>query len=216
MSEIISVETIWSNEVFGYERKKFYDEVVQQHYHNKTYDKLVHVIGIFLINESWELIIQKRAWSKNHNPNLLDKTVGGHIQRWDTVDYTVMVETVQELQVPSIILKSDDDFGKRFDLLKEYLHTIALIRHIDTKVFTLPKMIHNEMMPITNKLYLFFGIYGGRVKNIDREVKGMLYYELDDLLDEMKAMPTSFTQDLHILLSYYKRQLKDFIRLMRQ
>jgi isopentenyldiphosphate isomerase len=35
----------------------------------------VSIVDIILFNESGELIIQKRAKHKNHNPGLLDKTV---------------------------------------------------------------------------------------------------------------------------------------------
>ncbi|USN55663.1 MAG: NUDIX domain-containing protein [Candidatus Peribacteria bacterium] len=116
----------------------------------------VSVVNILLFNESGELIIQKRAKHKNHNAGLLDKTVGGRVQYGDPIDYTVMVETVEELQCPSIVVKEDEDFEKRLSLLKSYVKTLAVVSHIDTQTCRMYKVIGNDTVPIANKFYLFF------------------------------------------------------------
>ena len=72
-----------------------------------------------MFNSYGEMIIQKRSFDKNHNPGLLDKSIGGHVQFGDTPDYTAMVETIQELQTPSIVLKNENDFVKTFHLLHQ-------------------------------------------------------------------------------------------------
>lgn len=122
-----------------------------------------------------------------------------------------MVETVQELQVPSIVFNDHDNFEKRFDLLKEYLQTIALIKHIDTKLYMMPKIMKGRIIPIGNMVHLFFGVYGGRVKNVDAEAKGILFYTIDELLMEINNIPQLFTEDLKILLTHYEPQLREFI-----
>lgn len=71
-----------------------------------------------------------------------------------------MVETVQELQVPSVVIREDDDFEKRYELLHDYLNTIALVKHIDTKMVKLNKIINKEVVPLYNMTHIYFGVYG--------------------------------------------------------
>ena len=147
---------------------------------------------------------------------MLDKSIWGHVTRWDPVDHTVMTETVEELQVPSIVIREDDDFEKRFLLLKDYLNTIALVKHIDTRIFHLKKMMDEGEIVVANKVYLYFWVYGGKVKNIDKEAKGILFYNLDDLKEEMEEYPKMFTDDLHVFIHEYESQMRAFIELITE
>ena len=88
------------------------------------------------------------------------------------------METIQELQVPSITLRTAEDFSKTYTLLKDYLTTVAVIRHINTQIIELQKDIKGRIIPILNKVHLYFGIYDGAVKTVDREAKGVLLYSL--------------------------------------
>lgn len=215
MSELLTVQDE-HNATFPYDRKQFYDEQITHFQQGTTSSQCIHIVNVLLVNGSWELIIQKRSHDKRHNPGLLDKSIGGHIQRWDTVDYSVMVESVQELQVPSIVIKADDDFAKRFSLLKEYLNTIALIKHIDSAKFTLYKQMQEGVIPVGNFVHIFFGVYDGAVKNVDSEAKWVLFYTLDDLLAEMQSVPQIFTDDLHKFIPKYEKELRDFIALVKK
>lgn len=177
----------------------------------------VSIVQIFLINESGEIIIQKRAKHKKHNAGLLDKTVWGHIQYGDPVDYTVMVETVEELQCPSIVVKEDEDFGQRLGLLRNYIDTIAVVSHIDTKIEVLKNIYREDgEIDIAKKNYLFMWVYGGRLKNVDKEAMWLLYYELDDLLEEMKQYPNMFTHDLEFFVHTYEDDIRSFISLVKR
>lgn len=216
MSELITVQDNISVIPYPYDRDMFYDEQIELYKQWIAPTKYVHIINVFLINLSGEIILQKRSHGKRHNPNLLDKTIGWHAQRWDLIDYTVMLETVQELQVPSIVIRAQDDFDKKFMLLKDYLHVIALIKHVDTKGFVLQKVMKEWLIPVWNISHLFFGAYAGSVKNIDLEAKWVLFYELDDLIQEMKESPKSFTDDLHQYIHKYEKELRDFISFIKQ
>lgn len=145
---------------------------------------------------------------------MLDKSIGGHVTWWDPIDYTVMTETVEELQVPSIVIREDDDFEQRYKLLHDYLSTIALLKHIGTKIFHFNKVLDEEIITIANKVYLYFGIYGWKVKNVDKEAKWILFYNLDDLKEEMKAYPNLFTNDLLVFIREYEPQMRAFIELI--
>jgi hypothetical protein len=126
-----------------------------------------------------------------------------------------MVETVQELQVPSITLRTDADFKKTHTLLKDYLNTVAIIKHIDSKVISLKKDIKGKGIPVLNKVHLYFGVYGGAIKTVDREAKGVLLYSLSSLERDMKKSPSLFTDDLRVLVENYRPQIEEFIKLIK-
>ncbi|MFH1142454.1 MAG: NUDIX domain-containing protein [Candidatus Uhrbacteria bacterium] len=194
------------------DRAEFYREQVQANKETGGPTRANEVVQICIFNEAGELFVQKRSNEKTHNPGLLDKSIGGHVQDGDSADYTVMVETIQELQVPSIVLQSTEDFNKTYKLLREYLNTISIIEHIDSKFEEMLKVINGENVVIANKFHLYFGVYGGRIKTVDQEAKGILQYSLDDLEAEMIKFPDVFTQDLQFFVKEYKEQMQKFLK----
>ena len=123
-----------------------------------------------------------------------------------------MIETVQELQTPSIVLNTRTDFEKTLKVLKTYTETIAIIKQHDTDAIILPKIIKGEKIDILNRVHLYFSLYDGKTRPVDKEAQGILYYKLDDLIDEMKQFPHMFTSDLHILVKRYEKDMREFIR----
>ena len=194
------------------DRKKFYEEQTQLFKDGKPPSKAVEIVDILIFNLHKELLIQKRSFDKAHNPGLLDKSMGGHLRWGDTPDYAVMVETVQELQTPSIVLKTQKDFAKTKEILHNYLETVALIRFEDVKIHILDKIIDGQRFPIANKIHLYYGIYNGRVRPVDREAKGVLWYSLEELDNEMKKFPDTFTPDIYYLLTNYRQGLEKFLK----
>jgi len=212
MSEIINTYKIDNPlVVIPMGREEFYRQQVEDF---KKYGKptsAVEVVNILIFNSHGELTIQKRSFEKNHNPGLLDKSIGGHMQNGDTPDYTVMVETIQELQTPSIVLKDESDFQKTYKLLKNYLETIALIRHLKTEFVNPTKILDGEKITIANKAHIYMGIYDGRMRPVDREAKGILLYSLSELEKEMNKTPEIFTEDLHLVMRDHKEDIKRFV-----
>lgn len=193
---------------FPMDRKEFYHEQCIQ----QKPTKAVAIVDIILFDREGEVFLQKRSNTKGHNPGLFDKSVGGHIQFGDSASYTTMVETVQELQVPSIALYTDEDFVKTSLLLRGYLETVAVIKHIKTFLDIFEKVIDGKLMHIANQKNLFFGVYDGSVKTVDRESKGVLLYQLSDLAEEMRQYPERFTFDLHYYVRNFSREMHDFSR----
>lgn len=193
----------------SYSRKQFYDE---QFSSDHTKDLAVHLVAVFIVTSRGDILLQKRAHDKRHNPRLVDKTMGGHITYGDEPDYTVMVETVQELLTPSIVLKNDTDFRKTYGLLKHYLNTVALVKHSQVKEFKLKKISGGKEYEVNNVFHMYFGIYDGSTKPADREAAGMLYYKLEDLESEMLIAPEQFTDDLKKLFAQYKDDLQEIIQ----
>ena len=196
------------------DRDLFYREQIDAFQQTWSPTMAVSIIDAFLFNESWEIVIQKRAKHKNHNPWLLDKAIGWHIKYGDPVDYTVMIETVEELQCPSIVFKEDEDFEERLNLLSDYLTTIAVMTHIDTDVIMMEKEMKEWTITIANKKYLYFGVYWGKMKNVDKEAMWILYYDFDDLLEEMEQFPAMFTYDLKYYVQKYEKDIRSFIAII--
>jgi isopentenyldiphosphate isomerase len=195
-------------ETWSYSRRQFYDE---QFTDDANSNLAVHIVAIFILTSNGELLLQKRAINKRHNSRLIDKTLGGHISFGDSADYTVMVESIQELLTPSIVLNSEDNFKKTYDLLKDYLNTVALIKHHETKEFRFTKIVESQSYQVSNVIHMYFGFYDGSTKPADKEAAGMLYYSMDELDKEVKANPKQFTDDLKKLLAVYKDDLQEFI-----
>lgn len=201
MSETITVHDIKNPGLsMSMDREKFYAEQVAEFMRTGEPSKMVEVVHVLLFHQDGTLLIQQRSSKKAQNPNFLDKSVGGHIQYGDAPDYTVMVETVQELQVPSITLKNEMDFQKTYLLLQNYLNTVAVVQYVGTFDTALGRIFDGNRILIANRVHFFLGVYTGAVKNVDQEAKGIIFYSLDDLQKEVAEAPERFTEDLRFLL----------------
>lgn len=201
--------------VIPMDRKEFYEEQVKTFNKTGKPTRAADIVDILLFNEAGELFVQKRSKHKSHNPRLIDKSLGGHVQSGDSIEFTVMVETVQELQVPSIVLRSDNDFTKAYKLLKNYLDATAIIKHLDTKIFSLKKLINGDNITIANNVHLFIGLYGGGTKTVDREATGVLQYTISDLEEEITQTQEIFTHDLQVFLKEYKSEIEKFTKALK-
>lgn len=201
-------------ELIPMDRKDFYDEQIKLFKEGKKPDRAIEIVNILIFNSYGEMIIQKRSFDKKHNAGLLDKSVGGHVQFGDTPDYTAMVETIQELQTPSIVLRDENDFIKTFHLLNKYLETISVIRHFTTILHSSTKVINGENIPIANKIHLYFGVYDGRIRPVDRESKGVLFYSLAELKNEIEKSPDTFTDDMHFIMKEFKHDIEKFVEMI--
>lgn len=213
MSEIITTYLLSNpDEAMPMDRDDFYIEQITESKTNGKPTRAVEVAQIILFTPDKEIILQKRSRDKNHNPGLIDKTVGGHITFGDSPDFTVLTETLQELQVPSIVLHTDDDFKKTYKLLKKYLATASLVQFIDTRIINISKTFRNGgAATITNKYDLYFGVYGGPVRPADKEASGVMFYKFDNLLEEINQNPQIFTEDLKFFLNKYSAKIKEFL-----
>ena len=213
MSEIINTYTLDNPLVLiPMDRGEFYKEQIEAFRKHGKPTRAVEIVNILIFNSHGELLVQKRSFDKNHNPGLLDKSVGGHMPNGDTPDYTVMVETIQELQTPSIVLKDEADFQKTYKLLKKYLETISLIRHLYSGVIQPIKIINGEEVRIANNAHMYIGVYDGRIRPVDREAKGVLLYSLAELEKEMNETPEVFTDDLHLIMREHKEDIQKFVQ----
>ena len=216
MSEIVNTYLIDNPEVLiPMKRSEFYDEQIKVFKETGKPTRAVDVIHVLIFNSDGEIMIQKRSDNKNHNPGMFDKTIGGHVTHGNKYDYTVMVETVQELQTPSIVLRDFEEFKKTCELLSDYTETIAIINHGNTGIHNLPKILGGERIDILNRTHLYFGVYDGRTRPVDKESQGVLYYKYDKLLEDMKKNPYFYTEDLHFILEKNQKAIREFISSIR-
>jgi isopentenyldiphosphate isomerase len=194
-----------------YSRRQFYEE----QFGGGRKDLAAHIIDVLLFDPSGDLILQKRSLSKNHNPGLIDKTLGGHITFGNSANYTVMVESVQELLTPSIVLDDETDFDKAFELLQPYIDIISILEKKAVRPWNF-KRLHNGRKKMNyNVVHLYFGIYNGRIRPADREASGVLYYSIDQLESEIAATPNLFTDDLIQILGEYRADILAFQKRMK-
>lgn len=216
MSETVATYDIKNpDKVIPMDRAEFYRQQIENYEKGIEPTRAVGVVNVFVFDSVGELFIQKRSNTKAHNAGLFDKSMGGHIRFGDNSDYTVMVETIQELQVPSIVLRTHEDFSKTHDLLSSYLSTVSIIEQIDSQIYSLPKTIKGSKIPILNKVHLYFGVYDGAVSTVDREAKGVVLYSLDDIKGDIKKSPDLFTYDLAFLIKKYHSQIEKFIKIIK-
>ena len=212
MSEIITTYLLNDLEQpLPMERSEFYASQIKLFKEGKKPNRSAAIVQVLLFGPDKNIILQKRSSDKTHNPGLIDKTVGGHITFGNTPNFTVQVETLQEMQVPSIVLSSEEDFGKTYRLLKNFLNNSSIIQFISSRTTILPKYIDNTITPITNTYHFYLGIYGGSLRPADAEAAGVMFYNFEKLENEIKKMPDIFTEDLKFFLTKYSTEIDLFL-----
>ncbi|MFA7654158.1 MAG: hypothetical protein WCX97_03915 [Candidatus Magasanikbacteria bacterium] len=213
MSEIITTYMLSEpDQPMPMDREDFYIEQVAEFKATGKPTRAIEIMDLLLFTPDKEIIVQKRSASKNHNPGLIDKAIGGHVTFGDRPDYTVMTETLQELQVPSIVLDNDDNFKRTFILLEKFINNTAIVQFIDTRIYNLVNVFKNgDSATIAKKVDLYLGVYGGPVRPADKEATGIMFYKYDNLLEEIQSTPQMFTDDLKFFLSKYSTEITQFL-----
>ena len=193
------------------DRKEFYDEQVKVFKKTGKTSKAIEVVQVLLFTTDKEVILQKRSNTKYHNPSFLDKTMGGHVKFGDSLTYTVMVESLQEVSVPSIVLNTNEDFVKTYKLLDNQLENLAVIEYIDSRTYNSKKMINDEEILIADKYHFYLGVYNGSLKPSDKEASGLIYFKYDEFEKELSKAPGMFTEDLKFFLREYHSEIDKFL-----
>ena len=72
------------------------------------------------------------------------------------------------------------------------------------------KLYDGKLMPVNNVVYMYFGVYDGRMRPADREAAGMLYYSYDRLRQEIAENTADFTDDIIQMCNTYESEIIDF------
>ena len=212
MKEFVSIYDLDNKDLAkSMPRSDFYDAQIEAHKKGQKPNKAVAIFDVLLFTEQKEMILQKRSSKKRHNPYMIDKAVGGHIQYGDSPYYTAMIECVQELRVPAVVLRESEDFPRTFGILKDSLESTAVLELIDHNIYTIDNIMDGERIPVAKNIWMFLGVYSGPMRPVDREASGILYYTLETLEDEMERMPDLFTPDLHFMMKHYKKDIETLL-----
>ena len=211
MSNEISVFDLdnWHSS-YGLDREYFYEEQVRVFKKTGSPTRASETIDIFVFDPHGEILIQERSYQKSFNPNLLDK-IGGHVQFGDSPERTLLLETVQEVQIPSFVSHTGS-FVKDLAIFKPYINTVCYCKCIGVKTRIFPKLINGELIDIAQKKHIFLGVYDGTTKLVDKEAQGLSYFSLDRLQQEIDTNPERFTTDIRILIEAYEDEIVDFIQ----
>ena len=169
---------------------------------NEIHEK-VQIVSLIMMNSSWRIYLQKRSRDKEQNGWKYDKTISWHVTAWDSNEITLIRECAEELGFPAAVVRWIDfkkaisstnlwviGLFKRIDLLEDFISTRSFW---DIKDYKQPFIID-----------FYVGYYDGPIHFIDWESSGIEVFSVNELEEEIKASPESFTQDIQFLFTEYK------------
>lgn len=189
------------------ERKAFYKEIKEEFKRTGEITKQVKSVRILLMNSDGRIYIQKRSEKKKENPELYDKTVGGHVLAGYPYDVTLTKECSEELGFAATVVPIKDfmKVARSIDL-----RVVGIFRKVEFMQNFLSIRVTQErdefIQPYKSTFYI--GYYDGPIHFLDGEAMGIEVFTLERLMSEMKNHPYSFTEDLKYMVKKYKRFLK--------
>jgi isopentenyldiphosphate isomerase len=208
MSEKLEIYNLKSELIKIQDRKKFYKEIKEEYKKTGKITKKVKTIRLLLMNSKGKIVLQKRNSTKEENPNLYDKTIGGHVEEEDSYELTLIKECSEELGFPVSVLK-EQDFSRA--IKKTDLRIIGIFKEMDyDDKFMSERIIKGTKKKIIQPVMCTFyvGYYNGPIQFIDGESSGIQLYTLDELKQEMKTNPNKFTNDIKVMIKKYSKYLK--------
>ena len=142
---------------------------------------LHRAFSVFIFNDKKELMLQKRNISKYHSPGLWTNTCCSHQKDGES----------------NIIA------GKR-RLLEEMGFCVEL-KELDSFIYNVEfdnGLIEHELD------YILVGRYNGSVKFNSNEVDSWKWMSLDNIIDDIKAIPENYTEWFKIIMNNYYYKLK--------
>ena len=211
MAELLEVYDLKGKQVGVKERKKFYSGIKKEFEKKGKITHQVKTIRLLLMNSKGRIYLQKRSKLKNENPDLYDKTVGGHVTKDDTYDMTAIRECAEELGFPATILSSEE-FEKAVKVTD--LSIIGIFRKLDLiSNFQSVRMMKGGKSFIQPYMCQFYvGYYNGPIRFVDGESSGIEVFSPAELREELKKNPTKFTDDIKFMIKKYQKYLKPIRR----
>ena len=193
------------------DRKKFYSEIKDEFAEKGKISRQVKSVRLILMNSKGRIYLQKRNKSKDENPGLYDKTVGGHVAKDDTYDMTTIRECAEELGFPASIL-SPEEFDKAIKVTN--LSIVWIFKKIDYipnfQSVRITRKGDKFIQPYMTTIYI--GYYDGAIRFVDGESSGIEVFSLKELKEEIKNNPDKFTEDLKFMIKKYEKFLKPIKR----
>jgi len=206
MAELLEVYDLKGKFLKVQERNKFYADIKKEFEQKGKITKKIKQVRLLLTNSQGRIYLQKRSKLKKENPDLYDKTIGGHVAKGYTANMAVIKECAEELGFPAAIL-SPEEFQEA--IKGTDLSIIGIFKKIDhiTK-FESVRVIGKKhfIQPVISSFYI--GYYDGAIRFVDGESSGVEVYAVNELKQEMKTHPERFTEDLKFMIKKYEKFLK--------
>jgi isopentenyldiphosphate isomerase len=204
MKELLEIYNLKSQITGIQERSEFYKEIKEEFKRTGKITKKVRIIRLLLLTSEGRIYIQKRSETKEENPSLYDKTIGGHIKAGHTWDLTVVQECHEELGFPAVVL-SDDEF--RMAVGATDLKIIGLFRKVDyiPNLISIRKTKEGDDFKQPYMCSFYIGYYDGSIRFCDGESTGIEVMTLEQLKNKIKAYPEMFAEDLKFMIKRYEK-----------
>jgi isopentenyldiphosphate isomerase len=202
------------NNFIGFENKfDFYKSLRAEFKKKGKVTRKVHTVRLFLMNKEGKIYISRRSRLKKENSLLFDKTIGAHIRKDETPEYTILREAEEELEFPAVALKR-----KEFEeTIKENALTLfGAVLNVSTlyDFNAFYKYGDNSEAVFPQITTIFIGVYNGAIKFEDSETDIIELYDLDELIEELKSNPKKFTEDLKILIPKFEKEIRKIIQVL--
>ncbi|MBT4651391.1 NUDIX domain-containing protein [Candidatus Woesearchaeota archaeon] len=207
MKELLEVYDLKGKLLRVEERSKYYDQIKKEFAKKGKISTQVKRALLILMNSKGRLVIQKRNKWKHENPGLFDKTIGGHVQKGDTFNLTIVKECAEELGFPVSIL-SPKEFNRA--IKNTDLRIVGIFKKIDLtnnfQSIRRTKEGDSFIQPYISAVYV--GYYNGPIQFIDGESSGIELFSLEELEEDIKNNPDKFTEDIKFMVKKYEKYLK--------
>ena len=207
MAELLEVYDLKGKLLRVEERSKYYKKIKEEFAKKGKISTQVKRSTLLLVNSKGHIVIQRRNKHKHENPGIYDKTIGGHVEKGDTFNLTIVKECAEELGFPGSIL-SNKEFNKA--IRNTDLRVVGLFKKVETinnfQSVRITKSGGSFVQPYLQATYI--GYYDGSIQFIDGESSGIQLFSIEELKEEIRVNPTEFTEDIKFMIKKYEKYLK--------
>jgi isopentenyldiphosphate isomerase len=187
------------------EKKRLHDSMRKEYFKKGDISVRHKDVRLILMTSNGRIILQRRSKWKGDNAGLWDKTVGGHVNKGNTYDITILKECAEELGIPSTVVDEMyfEDTVATTDL--NILGVLTKLVYLDNYN---SRRVHNGKVWVEKSMSQFYiGYYDGPIRFVDNESCGIQTFTYEELSNDIKQNPMMFTQDMK-----YITKFKDIIK----
>lgn len=160
-----------------------------------------------ILTKNGKLILQKRSKWSGDNSGLWDKTVGGHTINDESFEFTIVRECAEELQIPTTIVNRKD-IKHALELIDLKIMGVLFLLEINKNDTSVRKLKNGKSWKEQGITAYYFGYYDGSIKFKTGECSGFRISTLEEIEEEMKSNPESFTKDMYYILNKFRHLIK--------
>lgn len=205
MSELLEIYSLDGQFLQVQDRDEYYKEIREEFKATGQITRKVKSIRLLLMNSRGRIYVQRRSPWKKENPNLYDKTIGGHVKASYPLELTVVQECHEELGFPAVILP-EEQFSLAIKATD--VQIIGLLKKLETisTFISVRKSEAGEFKePFISSFYI--GYYDGSIRFCDGESTGIQVFTRDELEQQIQQVPDEFTEDLKFMIKRYREQI---------